>query len=240
MKVIAFASLKGGVGKTTSALFTAEALANAGKRVIAIDADANNNLTDALARDESAATIEEHSLYRALTGHCTLAECLIPTTFNINLIPGTPSIARAARDLAHDPGIIFRFPSKLKELDAEVIIIDTTPSLTIELTLALYAADLVLVPVGLSRWTISAYEVIADELRLVEETTGRPVRLLALPDIVTENDAETLRKLPGWTMTRTAIFKSSAIRNATNTGKALKDTGKAWAWYTELAREVME
>ncbi len=240
MKVIAFASLKGGVGKTTSALFTAQALAHSGRHVIAIDADANNNLTDALARDESAATIEEHSLYRALTGHRTLAECLIPTTFNIDLIPGTPSIARAGRDLAHDPGIVFRFPSKLKELDAEVIIIDTTPSLTIELTLALYAADLVLVPVGLSRWTISAYEVIADELKLVEETTGRPVRLLALPDIVTENDSKTLRKLSGWTMTRTAIFKSAAVRNATNTGKPLNDTGKAWAWYNELAREVME
>ena len=47
MRVIVFSSLKGGVGKTTAALFTAEALANAGKRVIAIDADANNNLTDA-------------------------------------------------------------------------------------------------------------------------------------------------------------------------------------------------
>ena len=67
MRVIVFSSLKGGVGKTTAALFTAEALANAGRRVIAIDADANNNLTDALARDENAKTLEEHSLYRALT-----------------------------------------------------------------------------------------------------------------------------------------------------------------------------
>jgi hypothetical protein len=81
--------------------------------------------------------------------------------------------------------------------------------------------------------------VIADRLRVVEKTTGRPVRLLALPDIVTEREAEILRKIPGWTMTQTAIFKSAAIRKAANNGSALKDTGKAWNRYSDLAGEVM-
>jgi hypothetical protein len=49
-----------------------------------------------------------------------------------------------------------------------------------------------------------------------------------------------MRKIPGLPMTRTSIFKSAAIRNATNTGKALKDTGKAWTWYCDLASEAME
>lgn len=240
MKVIAFSSLKGGVGKTTAALFTAQALANAGRRVIAIDADANNNLTDALVRDETATIIEEHSLYRALTGRRPLAECVIPAMLNIGMVPGTPTLAQAGLELAQDPGICLRFPMELKALDAEVIVIDTPPALTIELTLALYAADMVIVPVGLSRWTVSAYHVIADRVRVVEKTTGRAIRLLALPDIVTERETETLRKLNGWSMTRTAIFRSAAIRNAANTGRALKDTGKAWTWYGELAREVME
>lgn len=240
MKVIAFGSLKGGVGKTTAALFTAEALANAGRHVIAVDTDPNNNLTDALARDESLETLEAHSLYHALTRRRPLAECVIPGKINLCIIPGTPSLARAAVDLARDPGACLRFPMDLKKLDAEVIVIDTPPGLTIELTLALYAADLVIVPIGASRWSISAYEVIADEVRSVEQVTGRKVQLLALPDIVTEREAETLRKIPGWTMTRSTIFKSAAIRNATNNGKALKDNGNAWTWYNDLAREVME
>ena len=159
---------------------------------------------------------------------------------NIGMVPGTPTLAQAGLELAQDPGICLRFPMELKALDAEVIVIDTPPALTIELTLALYAADMVIVPVGLSRWTVSAYHVIADRVRVVEKTTGRAIRLLALPDIVTERETETLRKLNGWSMTRTAIFRSAAIRNAANTGRALKDTGKAWTWYGELAREVME
>jgi len=240
MKIIAFSSLKGGVGKTSSALFIAEALANAGRRVIAIDADANNNLTDALARNESPTILEKRSLYRAITGRRSLAKCVIPTAFNLGLIPGTPALAQAGLELAQDPGICLRFPRDLKTLDAEVIVIDTPPALTIELTLALYAADLVLVPVGFSRWTVSAYQVIADRVRMIGKTTGCPARILALPDIVTEREAETLRKIPGWKVTRTAIFRSTAIRNATSNGTALKDNCKPWTWYNDLAREVME
>lgn len=240
MKVLVFSSLKGGVGKTTAALFTAEALAHAGHRVIAIDADANNNLTDALAREESPETLEAHSLYRALTRRRPLAECVIPAAFNLGLVPGTPSLARAGAELVRDPGVVLRFPMELKALDAEVIVIDTAPALTIELTLALYCADVVIVPVMLSRWSAAAYRVIADEVHAVQEATGRPVRILALPDIVTERENETLRKADGWTMTRTSIFKSAAIRNAANNGRALRDTGKAWTWYELLAREVME
>jgi len=240
VRVIAFSSLKGGCGKTTAALFTAEALASAGRRVIAVDADANNNLTDALARDESPGNIEVHSLYRALTGRRPLADCVIPTAFNLGLISGTPSLANAGLELAQDPGICMRFPAELKALDAEVAIIDTAPALTLELTLALYAADLVIVPVGLSRWTVAAYQVIADRLRMVAKSTGRPTRLLALPNIVTELEAETLRNIFDRPLTRTSIFKSAAIRNATNNGKALKEGGQAWTWYSNLALEVME
>lgn len=240
MRVIVFSSLKGGVGKTTAALFTAEALAHAGRRVIAIDADANNNLTDALARDESPETLEAHSLYRAITRRRPLGECVLPAALNLGLVPGTPSLAKAGAELVRDPGVVLRFPMELKTLDAEVIVIDTAPALTIELTLALYAADVVIVPVMLSRWSAAAYQVIADELQTVEQATGHSVRLLALPDIVTAREDEILRKADGWTVTRTSIFKSAAIRNAANSGKTLRDTGKAWAWYEALAREVME
>ena len=87
---------------------------------------------------------------------------------------------------------------ELKALDADVIVIDTPPALTIELTLALYAADTVVVPVGLSRWTVAAYQVIADRVRVVEKTTGRPIRLLALPghrDGAGDGDSPKTRRL---------------------------------------------
>jgi hypothetical protein len=81
----------------------------------------NNNLTDALAREESPALLEEHSLYRALTRRRPLAECIIPARLNLGLVPGTPSLARAEVELSKDPGICIRFPVELRALDPSTL-----------------------------------------------------------------------------------------------------------------------
>jgi chromosome partitioning protein len=238
VKIITVASLKGGVGKTSTALFLAESIAFRGRRVVLIDADPNNNATDYLARDMSPEALEARSLYAALTGRRKLAECCIPTAFNLSLIPGTPSLARATLELAADPGIALRFPKAVRGLEADVVLVDSPPALTIELTLALYTADIVLVPVLLSRWTSAAYQVVADMVAVAAETTGKRPDLYALPSIVSEREAETLRDVSIWQTTRTAILKTASVKNATNTGKALKASSTAWTWFNALAEEL--
>jgi chromosome partitioning protein len=238
VKVIAIASLKGGCGKTSTALFLAEALAYSGKRVVLMDADPNNNATDFLARNESPEVIESRSLQHALAGRRALKDCLIPSSFGLDLVPATPNLANAHIELAQDPGVVLRFPMDIKGLDADVVLIDTPPALTIELTLALYAADTVIVPVGLSRWTTQGYQIIASRVGIAMRTTGREIALLALPSIVTEREAGVLRAISMWTTTRTAILKAPAIRNAANAGKRLKESAAAWGWYRNLAEEV--
>jgi chromosome partitioning protein len=238
MKIITIASLKGGCGKTSTALFLAEALAHTGHRVILIDADPNNNATDYLARDETPEAIEARSLFHALAGRRELADCIISSSFGLDLIPGTPSLASASIELASDPGVSLRFPMDVKALDADFVIIDTTPALTLEMRLAVYAADVVLVPVGLSRWTLQGYEIIANEVQKAERSTGRNRKLLALPSIVTEREAAQLRAIPTWKSTETAILKLAAIRNATNAAKSLKANTVAWEMFWKLAEEV--
>jgi len=216
MIVITIASLKGGCGKTTAALFLAEALAFSGKSVVLIDADPNNNATDYLARDVSSEELEARSLHAALLGQRKLEECRFPTMFNLDVIPGTPSLAKVTMELAADPGIALRFPRAVRSLAADVVILDSPPALTLELNLALFAADVVIVPVGLSRWTVAAYRVVADLAARAEEVTTRQTRLLALPSIVTEKEADMIRKVADWNATETAIFKAAAVRNAAN------------------------
>ena len=118
MKVIAFSSLKGGVGKTTAALFTAEALANGGRRVVAIDADANNNLTDALAREESPA------LWRS-TRFIALSRDSAPWRMRHSRPPESRTDSRHARlrraqrwNSRGTRRICIRFPGELRALDA--------------------------------------------------------------------------------------------------------------------------
>jgi chromosome partitioning protein len=238
VRVITIASLKGGVGKTSTAVFLASSLAYSGKRVVLIDADPNNNATDYLARDVEPEVLETRSLYSFLTNRRKLTECCIPTTFNLDLVPGTPSLARATVELAADPGIALRFPKAIRGLEADVVLIDSPPALTVELSLALYAADVVLVPVMLSRWTSAAYQVVADLVDAAAETTGKRPELYALPSIVSEHEAETLREVPIWRTTKTAILRTAAVKYAANTGKALKASSTAWTWFNALAEEL--
>jgi chromosome partitioning protein len=240
MKTITVSSLKGGCGKTSTAIFLAEALAYAGSKVVLIDADPNNNATDYLARDETPEAIELRSLFHALKEERELSDCLMSSSLGLDLIPATPSLSQASLELASDPGVIMRFPMAVKGLDADYVIIDTPPALTLELTLALYAADLVLVPIGLSRWTTQGYEIIAARIRAADKTTGKETQLYALPAIVTEKEAELLRAIPTWKTTKTAILKAAAIRNAGNAGKPLNESAAAWSWYQSLSEEIAE
>jgi len=242
VKIIVFASVKGGVGKTAAAVFTAQALAALGARVILIDADPNNCATDFFLRDARLEAIAEHSLYHALVGTRSLADCTMAGTLNcphaLTIVPATPSLARAGVELAHDPGIAVRFPKAVRALDAEVVIIDTPPSLTLELNLALYAADIVLVPVGANRWTVGAFPVVADMVAHAAEASGRSPKLLALPAIVTVKEAEQLKSIDSWTTTSAVVLKNVSIRNALTAGSALKAGSLAGSAYLELAKEL--
>ena len=240
MKIIVFASVKGGVGKTAAAVFTAQALATLGTKVILIDADPNNCATDYFLRDADLKNIAAHSVYHALIGTRKLADCTMDSAAGITIIPSTPTLARAGVELAQDPGVALRFPKAIRALDAEMIIIDTPPSLTLELTLALYAADIILVPVGANRWTVGAFPVVADMAQTVSEATGRSPQLFALPAIVTLKETERLKHINSWTTTNASILKSAAIRNALNSGHTLKEGSLAWKWYTDLATELSE
>lgn len=238
MKIITVASLKGGVGKTTTAIFLALALKERSKRVLVIDADPNNNLTDYFLRDGNPHEIERRNLYHVLTGRCTAEECIYSA--GVDVIPCTLSLHRVGLELATNPGSLLRFGSTLRKLDYDVILIDTPPSLGYELRVALHASDLVLSPVGLSRWTVQALDILRGELLDVKEDMGRAPDLLAIPGMVTESEERSLRLSPfADHLTYATIRRSAVVRKAAATGRILKPGSKAGLEFEELAKEVV-
>jgi chromosome partitioning protein len=144
--VIAFANQKGGVGKTTSTVSVAAALAHLGMRVLVIDADPQANATSALGKREAGSS----ALYDALLDDEPLANGLVETgTPGLWLAPATPALAGVEVELVSVTAREYRMRRALDPLREhfDFIFLDCPPSLGLLTVNALAAADEVIIPV---------------------------------------------------------------------------------------------
>lgn len=237
MKVISVASLKGGAGKTAVSIFLSQLLSEKG-RVLAVDLDHNNNLTDYFLRSVDTERIEAANVYHVLTGTRRIEDC-IHESGSVSVLPATPHLARAGFELSRDPGAILRFSKTLKKLDFSAIVIDTPPALSFELSAALYSSCTVVSPVSLSRWTVQGFALLRDEISGVSHAIGRGPRLLALPAQVNATQEKKLRAGAFADFTRACIHRSAAIKSACDSGKPLKATSESYAEFRALAKELV-
>lgn len=238
MKTIAVASLKGGCGKTSTAVFLAQTLSHKGYRVLIIDLDHNNNTTDFFLRSYDPEQLEKRNMYHYLTGKVKFEDILYPEYLGITIAPCTPTIAQAGIELAHNGTGALRLAGTLLKQDFDYCVIDTPPALCLELSTGLYAADLVLCPVQDSRWTLQGYMMLRHQLADIEETKGAATVLLALPSMVTEKETAIIRKIPVWNTTKVQIMKSATIRKAGTIGKPLASNTKVFLDFLALAEEL--
>ena len=156
----------------------------------------------------------------------------------LDIIPSTPFLSRIGIELSRDQGAAMRLRRDLRRLDYDYVIVDTPPSLSLELTLGLYAADLVLVPVSASRWTVQGYQIIAEEVAAVADSIGIAPKIMAVPSMVTRVEAEALRASDAWACTAGAVYRDAPIKAAASEGRALRVGTQAREWFAGLAEEV--
>jgi chromosome partitioning protein len=148
MKILAVANQKGGVGKTTTSVNLAAALAMKGKRVLLIDLDPQGNATSALGADmENLST-----LYGPLTGGTDILTCFMSTRMdNLSVIGANLDLAGVEIEVARMENHLSQIRRVLQPLRDraafDFCILDCPPSLGILMTNALVAADQLLVPV---------------------------------------------------------------------------------------------
>lgn len=250
MKVVAVANQKGGVGKTTTSVNLAAALADLGKRVLLVDLDPQCNATSALGHEP----IENHSVYGSLLDEGTLADAVVPTRReNLWLIPGDINLAGAEVEVARLDNHLTRlrdaFAPLRKASPFDLVFLDCPPSLGILMTNALAAADELLVPIQCEYFALEGLSKIHSIVAQINDCGANPelriggilMTMYMRNNLAQQVIAEVQRHF-GDHIFRTIIPRTVRLGEAPSHGKTIfeyESNGLGAAAYRGLAKEFL-
>ena len=171
-RIIAIANQKGGVGKTTTAINLAVALADSKHRVLLIDLDPQGNATSGLNSSQTVASKAQanRTIYEALIGNLPLIEVVRPARHFLFLAPSGTDLVGAEIELATAEGRERRLKAALGAIASNYnyVLIDTPPSLGLLTLNALVAADSVLVPMQCEYYALEGLSSLLATIKRVK------------------------------------------------------------------------
>jgi chromosome partitioning protein len=248
-RVIAVASQKGGVGKTTTTVSLGSCLAQESRRVLVIDIDPQGNATSALGINGNE---RPESIYEVLIDQVALRDAILPTALaNLDLVPAGQRLSGAEIELVEVGSRESRLRDCIQVVrdDYDYVFIDSPPSLGLLTVNALTASDSVLIPLQCEYLALEGLTQLIGAIRRVQERLNPGLRiegvLLTMFDArlnLSQQVAEEARKFFAERVYRSVIPRNVRLSEAPSFGKPIvlydpQSTGAES--YRELAREVL-
>lgn len=180
---------KGGVGKTTSCANLCAAVAMRGKKVLAVDFDAQSNLTSGLNIDKRKL---KKSVYNVLMNDADIKEVILPTGVeNLDILPATIDLSGAEVELANIPQREIVLRNSLREVAGsyDYVLIDCPPSLGLLSINGLTAADGVIIPIQCEYYALEGVSQLINTVNLVKKGLNSSLEITGV--MLTMYDART-------------------------------------------------
>ena len=248
--IIAVANQKGGVGKTSTAVNLAMALANSKKRVLAVDADPQGNASTGLGIDKAD---RKNDLYELLCGRTTAAKAVHGSVNPmLDVIPASADLTAVEVELTDEDRPQFRFREALEPIAGkyDYVLIDCPPSLGLITVNALVAAGSVLVPLQCEYYALEGLSRLIGTVDTIRQ--GLNPELVIKGVVLTMHDSRNrlsnmvvndVREHLGDLVYGTMIPRNVRVSEAPSFGMPVQlydDESSGAEAYTALAREMLK